>query len=99
MFGAGCTHGTSNNEGQLQSYPVPVVEAGWIRNGEPIVYENKKWYPVRDVEVITDMEVYQIGEYRDVQIFVTKTDIKPYRRIYTKFAKNKYRYFERDTND
>ncbi len=94
-----CAHGNAGNNGQLQSYPSPVVEAGWIRNGEPIVFEDAKWFPVRDVENLMDSEVYQIGEYKDVQIFVDKLDVKPYQRLYTKFAKNKFRYFVRLKND
>ena len=99
MAGAGCGNMSSGNSGQLQSYPAPIIEAGWIRNGEPVVYEGQEWFPKRDVEVLLDSEVYQIGEYKGVQIFVDKTDIKPYRRMYTKFAKNKFRYFERAPND
>lgn len=91
----GCTHQSINNEGQLQSYPLPLVEANWIRDGQPIEYGGEKWYPVDDVEILTDSEVYQIGEYKGVQIFADKIDIKPYHRLYTKFGKNKFRYFER----
>ncbi len=95
---AGCAR-NSGNIGQLQSYPAPVIEASWVRNGEPIVFEGKSWFPVDDVEVLMDSEVFQIGEYKDVQIFVEKVDAKPYERIYTKFARGKYRYFERRAND
>ncbi len=98
-FLSGCTHVTSGNDGQMQSYPVPVVEAGWIRNGEPLEYQGQKWYAVDDVENLTDVEVYQIGEYKETPIFVEKVDTKPYNRIYTKFAKGKFRYFERQAND
>ncbi len=96
---AGCSHGNSGNKGQIQSYPAPSIEAAWIRNGEPILYDKKQWYPKRDIEILLDLEVFQIGEYKGVQIFIEKTDIKPYRRLYTKFAKNKYRYFERRDDD
>ena len=89
----------SNNNGLLQSYAVPVIEASWIRNGEPIVYEGQQWIPVRDTENLLDTEVYQVGEYKNVQIFVDKSDVKPYERIYTKFAKGKFRYFVRPKND
>src|SRR5689334_3277627 len=90
----GCSHLSSNNEGQLQSYPSPEVEAGWIRDGQPIEFDSHKWYAVNDVEVLLDSEVYQVGEYKGVQIFVDKVDTKPYHRLYTKFGKNKFRYFE-----
>ncbi len=94
-----CAHTDNGNDGQLQSYAAPTIEAGWIRNGEPILYEGQKWYAMRDVENMMDIEVYQIGEYKGVQIFVDKLDVKPYQRIYTKFAKNKFRYFVRTKND
>ena len=95
----GCAHSPINNDGNLQSYPTPVVEASWIREGQPIEYEGHKWYPIGDVEILTDSEVYQIGEYQGVQLFVDKLDTKPYERLYTKFAKNKFRYFEQGHND
>lgn len=95
----GCAGTDPGNDGQLQSYPVPKVEAGWIRNGDSLLFEGNQWFPVDDVESLMDSEVYQIGEYQDVQIFVEKIDAKPYDRLYTKFAKNKYRYFERSEND
>ena len=95
----GCAHGSSDNEGQLQSYASPSIEAAWIREGGPIEYGGLRWYPVNDVEVLLDSEVYQIGEYKGVQIFVDKVDTKPYRRLYTKFSKNKFRYFEKKEHD
>jgi len=98
FLGAGCVTSSDNN-GQIQSYPVAAIEAGWIRNGEPIEFEGSKWYPVNDYEVLQDSEVYQVAEYRGVQVFVEKIATKPYDRIYTKFDKNKFRYFERRGND
>ncbi len=95
---AGCSS-LPGNDGQVQTYPAPVVEAVWIRDGQPIEYDGYKWYPVNDYEVMEDSEVYQIGIYKGVQIFVEKTDTKPYDRIYTKFDKNKFRYFERREDD
>jgi hypothetical protein len=91
----GCVNRSGDNEGQMQSYPSPVIEAEWIREGQPIVFGNQKWYPVNDVEILLDSEVYQVGEYKGVQVFVDKIDTKPYRRMYTKFAKNKFRYYEK----
>ena len=99
LTGGSCGHLSSGNSGQLQSYPAPLIEPAWIRNGEPVLYDGKEWFPVRDVESLTDSEVYQIGEYKDTQLFVEKTDIKPYSRIYTKFAKGKFRYFELADDD
>ena len=96
---AGCAHSPSGNEGQLQSYVAPTIEVGWIRDGQPIEYANQRWYPVNDVETLLDSEVYQVGEYKGVQVFIDKVDTKPYHRLYTKFAKNKFRYFETRNND
>ena len=84
----------SGNIGQLQSYSVPAVEPEWIRNGEPIEFDGELWYPVDGIENFTDSEVYLMGEYRNVQFFADKIDVKPYDRIYTKFGKNKFRIFE-----
>lgn len=69
-------------------------EAAWIINGEPIEYEGKKWYPQDGIEILTDEEVYLLGTYRDVMFFAEKTDVRPYRRIYTQFGPNKFRYFK-----
>jgi len=99
VFWGGCAALNSGNDGHLQSYPTPAIEAQWIRDGNPIELEGNKWYPVNDYEVLEDSEVYQIGEYKGVQIFVERIAVKPYGRIYTKFDKNKFRYFERRDYD
>lgn len=99
LLTAGCATVSTDNGGQIQSYPAPVIEADWIRNGEPIDYDGHKWYPVDDYEVMQDPEVFQITEYRGVQVFVEKIATKPYQRLYTKFDKNKFRYWERKDND
>ena len=98
-FLGGCASLNSGNNGQIQSYPAPIIEAAWIRDGQPIEFDEYKWYPVNDYEVLQDSEVYQVTEYKGVQVFVEKIAIKPYQRVYTKFEKNKFRYFERRTND
>jgi hypothetical protein len=91
----GCVHRSSDNEAQIQSYASPVIEDNWIRDGQPIEFDGDKWYPVNDVEILMDSEVFQVGEYKHVQIFIDKMDTKPYHRLYTKFAKNKFRYYEK----
>src|SRR5580658_7664569 len=98
-FLGGCVSVSPGNDGQVMSYPYPAIEPEWIRNGEPIEYDGSKWYPVNDYEVLDDSEVFQIGEYKGVQVFVEKIATKPYERIYTKFDKNKFRYFERRDDD
>jgi len=99
LFLGGCASLNSGNDGQVQSYPAPGVEAQWIRNGEPIEFEGSKWYPANDYEVLEDSEVYQVGQYKGVQVFVEKIATKPFDRIYTKFDKNQFRYFERRDDD
>ena len=98
-FLGGCASVNSGNDGQVQSYPAPAIEATWIRDGEPIEYDGSKWYPINDYEVLQDSEVYQVCEYKGIQVFVEKISVKPYKRIYTKFDKNKFRYFERRDYD
>lgn len=91
----GCSvGGTSNNGGQMAMYSIPTREAEWIRNGEPIEFDGKQWYPQDGIENLLDSEVYLMGEYRGVEFFVEKTDVKPYDRLYTKFSRNRFRYFE-----
>ena len=71
------------------------VEAEWIRNGEPISFEGEMWYPKDTVETLLDSEVILLGEYRDVQFFVDKIDIRPFARLYTKFHEKRFRVFQR----
>ena len=91
---SGCAGGSVSNGGQLESYRVPSQETEWIINGDPIEYDGKLWYPQDGIANLYDSEVYLIGEYRGVQFFVERIDVKPYNRIYTKFSRNQYRYFE-----
>jgi len=88
----GC-NASRGNYGQVQSYKIYSMEADWIRNGDPIEFEGDLWYPADGTENLQDTEVYLIGEYKGVQYFVEKTDVRPYKRLYTKFDKNKFRYF------
>ena len=71
------------------------LEAAWIRNGEPIVFEGASWYPQDDIENLFDTELYVVGEYQGVEYYVEKMDVRPYNRLYTKFGKNRYRLFEK----
>lgn len=89
-----CSSNGSGNRGNMPSYAFGNMEAEWIRNGEPVEFEGQQWYPEDGIESLTDMEVYPISEYRGVKIFVDKTDVRPFDRLYTKFGVNKYRYFE-----
>ena len=75
------------------------TEAEWIRNGQPIEFEGELWFPADAIENLLDSEVYLVGEYRGVQIFVEFADVRPYNRLYTKFAKNKFRFFEKKEKD
>ena len=73
------------------------LEAEWIRNGEPIEFEGEQWYPADALENLLDSEVYLAGEFRGVSLFVDMSDVRPYERLYTRFGRNKYRFFERQT--
>jgi hypothetical protein len=90
---AGC-QSTGGNDGHVHSYSMASVEAQWIRDGEPIEFEDELWYPADDVENFIDSEMNLVGEYLDVQFFTDKVDVRPYRRLYTKFGRNKFRFFE-----
>jgi hypothetical protein len=76
-------------------YPVPDVEASWIREGKPIEFEGELWYPERNVEIFRDEEIDLMGEHQGTLFFVDKVDIRPFRRLYTKFGRNKFRSFEK----
>ena len=93
----GC-YTSSGNEGSVQTYPPMAVEAKWIRNGEPVEFEGELWYPSDGIESLLDSEVYLLGEYRGIQIFVDKLDVRPYNRLYTKFSKNKFRYYKKKSD-
>ena len=95
---AGC-QSTGGNVGHVQSYPMTAIEAEWIRNGEPIEFEEELWYPADDIEGFVDSEMSPIGEYQGVQVFIDKVDVRPYKRLYTKFSRNKFRFFEKRTSE
>jgi hypothetical protein len=77
----------------MDGIPIMAQEPQWIRNGEPILFNNKQWFPSDGIESLLDNEVYYLGDYKEVQFFAEKIDVKPYERIYTKFGKNKFRYY------
>jgi hypothetical protein len=90
-----CGH-TEGNIGIMPTYVVPDTEADWIRNGDPVEFEGQLWYPQDSFEVLLDSEVYLVGEYKAVQLFVEKIDVRPYDRLYTKFGRNKFRIFRKE---
>lgn len=98
LWVAGCAK-PAGNVGNVQSYSAAAVEAQWIRDGEPIEFEGQMWYPADGVESLLDSEVYLLGEQRGAQFFADKTDVRPYNRLYTKFGKNQFRYFEKKDAD
>lgn len=79
----------------VQIYSFPDIEPEWIRNGQPLEFEGELWYPQDDIALLTDPEVMRVGFYKDVEVFIAKTDIRPYNWLYTKFGKNKFRIFEK----
>lgn len=78
-------------------YSYPELEAQWIRDGEPIEFEGALWYPMDMTETLLDDEVFYMGEYRGVEFFIEKIDVRPYERLYTKFGRNKFRTYEHKT--
>ena len=95
----GCAPNLRGNTGQMPVYSVPVQEAPWIRDGNPIEFEGELWYPEDAVDMLLDSEVILKGEYRGVQIFVDKVDVRPFRSLYTKFGRNKFRIFKKRGGD
>ena len=95
LFITGCLT-QPGNVGNVQSYVFAPIEAKWIRDGEPIEFEGGLWYPADGIENLMDSEVYQIGEYKGTEIFIDKLDVRPYERLYTKYGKNQFRYFEKE---
>lgn len=92
---AGCLT-QSGNVGNVQSFPTVPIEPRWIRDGEPIEFESELWYPADGIETLLDSEVYYVGDYKGTQFFIDKLDVRPYERLYTKFGKNQFRYFEKE---
>ena len=78
-----------------KSYSIPEVEAEWVQAGHPIVFEKELWYPQDDIDILSDSEVYLLGEQDGIEFFVGIIDVRPYNRIYTKFGRNKFRIFEK----
>jgi hypothetical protein len=70
-----------------------VNEPPWIREGQPIIYNNQNWYPSEEVENFTDGEMEYVATYNDAPFYVEKRQVKPFNRIYTKFGYHKYRIF------
>ena len=95
----GCSSNVRGNTGQLSVYDAPVQEAPWIRAGEPMEFEGELWYPQDAVDVLLDTEVMLLGECQGVQIFVDKVDVRPFRALYTKFGRNKFRIFKKRAPD
>ncbi|MDP2653026.1 MAG: hypothetical protein Q8Q08_03235 [Candidatus Omnitrophota bacterium] len=93
LFLAGCA--SSGNVGNLSTYNVPVQEAAWVRNGNPLPFEDELWHPQDEADVLLDSEVQLLGEYQGAQFFAAKIDVRPFDRLYTKLDRNKFRIFLR----
>jgi len=93
----GC-HGAAQKEA-VWHFRSTTMEAEWIRNGEPMEFEDEKWYPADAIENLLDNEVYLVGQYREAALYVEMTDVRPYERLYTRFSRNKYRFFEKRLNN
>lgn len=71
------------------------VEPAWVRNAEPVEFEGQSWFPTDNVENLLEYEVYQAGVYRDRPFFIDRQDVRPFERIYIRFAPDKYRACEK----
>ncbi|MEW6008659.1 MAG: hypothetical protein AB1629_03400 [Candidatus Omnitrophota bacterium] len=77
-----------------------IKEAEWIKDGKPLIYDNKSWYATEFIENHLDNEMEYVGEFQNAPFYVERRQIKPYNRIYTKFDYHKYRLFlERKPTD
>jgi len=90
----GCSQ-TKGNIGKMPIFQVPEREAAWIREGQPIEFEGEFWYPQDAIEVLLDQEVYLVGEHKGIQFFVEKADVRPYKALFTKFDRNKFRMYRK----
>lgn len=83
----------NQNAGMMAKYAFPEVEEAWIRNGEPIEFEGRQWYPQARYDLLLDSEMFLQGEYRGVPFFTEKIDVRPYSKVFTKFGRNKFRVY------
>ncbi|MEI6437462.1 MAG: hypothetical protein WCO69_01780 [Candidatus Omnitrophota bacterium] len=93
LAGGGCSMPSRSLDNGAAALVAP-VEAEWIRNGQPMEFDDLTWYPTDDVERLLDNEMYKIGQYKDVPVFIERIEVKPYARVYTRFEKGRYRAFE-----
>ena len=70
-------------------------EPAWVRNAEPLSFEEEDWFPTDEVESLLENEIFQVGVCRGLPVYIEKTDVRPFERLYTRFAKNRYRAFQR----
>ena len=98
LSAAGCAQ-HEGNIGQMSTFAAPATEAKWIKDGQAIEFEDGKWYPQDELDVLLDSEVDKMGEYNGVEFFIEKMDVRPFNRLYTKFGRNKFRVFEKNNSD
>jgi len=72
----------------------PIKESAWIKEGQPIIFENQSWYPTEDIENLLDSEMDLLGQYNEVPFYIERSQIKPFNRVYTKFGNHQYRLFK-----
>jgi len=93
VCGAGCAM-NQRPVGLVDASRAPLTEPDWIHNGESLEIDGLLWHPTDEVENLLDAEVAFTGEYHGVAVYADRTDVKPYSRLYTRFARNRYRAFE-----
>lgn len=94
LAAGGCQSTNGGNSRRIKKYALSSIEAQWIRDGKPIEFENELWYPADGVEGFLDSEMRLMGKHQGVEFFIDKVDVRPFSRLYTKFGKNKFRFYE-----
>lgn len=89
FIAAGCAANSQFSPGKDYA----AKEAAWIKDGKPILYDNKSWYPTEFIENHLDKEMEYIDSFQKVPFYVERRQIRPYDRLYTKFDYHKYRMF------
>jgi len=73
---------------------IAYVEPDWVREGEPVILQEVKWYPLDVIEHFEYREMVYVDEYKGQKVFVEKRDVKPYDRLYMKIDPLTFRAFK-----
>lgn len=85
--------GCATNQSGAFNKDFSTREAGWVKEGKPIIFGSSSWYPTEYIENHLDAEMEYVDQFQNVPFYVERRQIKPFDRIYTKFDYHKYRLF------